>query len=330
MKKFLLTLLACVSLNVYAADCQLPVMVAVDNDNETLSDANTHQLLSKLETLVGTNGYGGTDYSHLCLVAKVDETQKDVISGSRPLVTATYEITLVMTNLLGKEKYGSITISAAGSGRNEAQTLQSAISKVNPTNAELQKFLETTHRKIMTYYAAHLPAIVKQSEVYATQGNYERALYELASVPPCVDDYDAVADAMISVWQQYVDKDCYDKLQKARAIWNATQNEEGARAAAPYLAAIDYRAQCAQEAKALVDEIGARMYDNLRRIIEREDEDREFDKEVKRTLLDQRQQQIDAIRELALAYVQGVIAPTVGKLTTPQPVIAPPPTIIVK
>lgn len=322
-----------------AADesCPLAVMVLVDNSDGQISDSNAGLLHNKMEQAVASQGFGGSEMAPLYLKTSTSEIQKGVISGNRPIVSTQLDVYLVMGNLLGSgEEFGSTSFTVTGAGNNEAQAVQNALAKINTANSDLQKFLRNSHSKVFDYYRAHIPAIAKQARIIAKRGEYEKALYILSTVPPCCGDYGEVEDAMIDVWQEYIDVDCAAKLAKAQAIWRSAQTEEAAREAAEYIAAIDSRSRCAADAKVLLDEIAARIGENIARVIAREDEDRAFEKEKARADMDLRRQELDikreealAIRDIALGFAQNVLGAAVQNLGKSQEP-ASSPTIIVK
>ena len=312
--------------------CPLPIMVQVDNADGSLSDANVRLLDSKLKQLVASKGYGSNaELSHLCLQASVsDNGDKQIISGNRKIVSGSYEIYLVLTNLLSGENFGAGNISVKGAGNSESQQMQAALSHVNPSNRDLQILLQNARIKVFDYYRSHIPSIINQALSESQRGNYDKALYILATVPPCVEGQDSVAAVMLRVYQEYLDVDCNKKLTAARAVWGASQNEEGASAAAAYIAAIDRRSSCYPEAQELLAEISSRIDENLRRIIAREDEDRALQQELIRGEADLRRQQvqndyelrqaeIEAIRQIGLAYAQTVIGDKIRNDRTPRP-----------
>lgn len=312
--------------------CPLPVMVKVDNADSNLSQANIKFLDSKLRQLVATRGFGSNaELSHLCLMASVSETgDKQVISGNRPVVSGSFDVYMVLTNLLSGENFGAENITIKGVGNTESQMMQSAMSRINPSNSELQTFLQNARVKVFDYYRSHIPSIISLAKAMSQRGEYEKALYMLSTVPPCVDGYDSVATAMLDVYYDYLDVDCHQKLAAARAAWAASQNEEGATVAAGYIAAIDHRSSCYAEAQELLAEIAGRVDENLRRVIAREDEDRAFEKELVRgeaelrrkqveNDFELRQQEIEAIRQIGLAYAQTVIGEKARQSEAPKP-----------
>ncbi len=300
--------------------CPLPIMVAVDNSNETLSSANVKYLDSKLQQIVAHRGLGSkAELSHLCLVASVSETgDKQVISGNRPLVTGSYDVMIVLTNVLSGEQFGADNITISGSGNNEASMIQGALSKINPANSDLQHFIQQSCVKVFDYYRSHIPAIIAQAKAMSQRGEYNDALYLLSTVPPCVEGYDTIGSVMLATYQDYLNVDCNQKLMAARAAWEASQNEEGAKVAAGYIAAIDPRSGCYEDARELLDKISGCIDENLRRIITRENEDRALEHELirgeaelKRKQVENefllRQQEIEALRQLYQVYAESVL-----------------------
>lgn len=294
--------------------CEIPIMVSVREGNIP-DDTNLQHLADKLDRILTTQGFGGSELSHLCLEAVVSENDKEIISGSRPLVVTDLEVNLILSNVMSGEKFGSVSTSLKGTGKNESQAFRKALGQLNAHDDRYQKFLQRCRSKIMEYYRTHIPSIVRQSEILADRGEYEKALYGLASVPPCAEGYEAVGNALISVWQTYRDADCSAKLAKAKAVWHSSQTEEAGREAASYIAAIDRKSVCAEEADSLLAEISSVVGANIARVIRRQEEDRYFDKEMARTTVDLKRQEIDAIRELALAYVRNVVGPVVDNMT---------------
>lgn len=302
--------------------CPLPVMVIIDNANGALSEENEKQLNLKLQQLVASKGFGSSaELSHLCLRASIsDNGDKEVISGNRPIVSGSFDVYLVLTNMLSGENFGAENISLKGAGNNEARMFQSALARINPSNVTLQRFIQNARVKVFDYYRSHIPTILSQAAVLSQRGNYDEALYLLSTVPPCVEGYDTVAGAMMKTFDDYLDVDCHQKLAKANAIWAASKDNEGANAAAAYIAAIDHRSSCYSEALELLAKISDKLDENIRRSLAQEDEERALaielirgNEELKRKKVENdyqlRLQEIDAIRQLSQAYVQSVVGP---------------------
>lgn len=304
MRIFVLTLAMFVSaaFDIKAqSDCIVPMMVLVPQQVDSLAPMAQTKLESKLRQIVTINGMeGGALFSNFCIVANLVEGSKEVTSGLRPLVTVTTDLELFVGNNYTGEKFASTSITLNGAGRNESKAYSSAFGGITTGNAQMQKFLKDAKQKVNQYYETQVPNIITQAQGFAIRREYEEALCLLTSVPTCCSKYTEVKRCMLEIYQQYVDYDCTVKVSKARAIWNANQNREGAAFAGAYLASIDPASSCWDDALALAELIRTRIGD-----------DWEFSKELIRDSVMLEKAKIEAIRAIGVAYGQNQKALTV-------------------
>lgn len=304
MKKFIVSmavLLAC-HISAFAQDeCVVPMMVLVPEQAEAIPATAQNTLESKLRQMVTQNGMeGGAKFSNFCVVANTTEGSKEVLSGTRPLVTLTVDLELFIGNNYTGEKFASTSITINGAGRNEAKAYSAAFASVSSNNTQIQKFLKDAKRKVNEYYETQIPNIISRAKGFAIKHEYEEALCLLTSVPTCCSKYDMVEKSMLEIFKEYVDFDCAVKINKARAVWNASQNKEGAALAGAYLASIDPSSSCRDEALALAEQIRKRIGD-----------DWEFAKELQRDAVALEKARIEAIRAIGVAYGENQKALTV-------------------
>lgn len=311
-----ITLIAGMAFNLYAQECDIPIMVQVADNSTRLSDQNKHILESKLSLAIAGHGTGCSKLSHICLNANVNETSKEVISGTRPLVATSFDITLTLTNLLTGENFESTILETSGSGNSEQQAIRSAFGKIRQANPDLKNFLTSGRMKIEGYYIGAIPKLCNQARSLGREGKYEDAFYILSTVPPCTPGYEQIEETTLELWKGYVDKDCAEKMSMATTIWNTNKTEEGARMAAAYLAAIDHRSACVESAKDLLAQISAKLNDNERRRIElenrilsQEDEDRAFEKEMRREENELRRIELENALQIGLSMSEHVLEP---------------------
>lgn len=282
-------------------DCVIPMMVLVPEQVEELAPMAETKLESKIRQVVTKNGMdGGVRFSNFCIVAKLVEGEKEVTSGIRPLVTMITELELFVGNNYTGEKFASTSVILKGAGRNESKAYTAAFGGINANNPQIQKFLADAKRKINEYYATQIPTIIRQAKSYLIKREYEEALCLLSSVPTCCNDYDLVEQCMMDAFQEYVNFDCSLKVNKARAIWYANQNMEGANQAGAYLAAIDPSSSCWGDALELAEQIRARIGDEW-----------EFSKELQREAVAIEKNRIEAIRAIGIAFGENQKALTV-------------------
>ena len=304
MKKclFIIALFASAAMGVKAqSDCIVPIMVLVPKQVDSLAPMAQAKLDTKLRQIITRNGMeGGASFSNFSIVANLTEGSKEVINGLRPLVTVTTDLELFIANNYTDEKFASTTITLNGAGRNESKAYGAAFGSITTGNAQIQKFLKDTRLKINQYYETQIPNIIAQAQGFAIRREYEEALCLLTSVPTCCSRYAEVEQCMLEIYQQYVDYDCAVKVNKARAIWNASQDKEGASLAGAYLASIDPASSCWNDALALAETIRTRIGD-----------DWEFSKELMRDSVMLEKAKIEAIRAIGVAFGQNQKALTV-------------------
>ena len=279
--------------------CELPLMIVVPEQTVELSPMAESQLTGKIRQVVTQNGMGGgARYSNFSIVANLVETSKQITSGLRPLVTITTGLELYVANNRTGDKFASTAVTLSGAGKNERTAYQAAISSLRPDNTSLQSFMKTAKRKIIAYYDTQTKSIIRQAKSLSAQQDFEQALFLLTSIPTCINQYDAVEEAILTTMQTFVDQDCTAKINKARQVWNATQNREGAKLAGAYLAAINPQAQCSDEAMELADEIHQRIGEEW----EWAKDMKEFSKEMARSQVDLEKMRIEAARAIGVAF----------------------------
>lgn len=304
MKKIILSLammFACHISMCAQSDCIIPMMVFVPEQAEDIPLTAQNTLESKLRQMVTQNGMeGGAKFSNFCIVANPTEGSKEILNGIRPLVTLTVDLELFVGNNYTGEKFASTSVTINGAGRNEAKAYSNAFASVGSNNVQVQKFLKEAKRKVNEYYETQVTNIISQAKGYAIRREYEEALCLLTSVPTCCSKYSLVERCMLDIYQEYVDFDCAVKVNKARAIWNASQDKAGAALAGAYLASIDPASSCWDDALFLAEQIRARIGDNW-----------EFAKELQRDAVELERARIDAIRAIGVAFGQNQKALTV-------------------
>ena len=304
MKKLILALgLAVFSVMTMKAqdDCIIPMMVLVPQQVESLAPMAQSKLESRLRQIVTQNGMdGGAQFANFCVVANLTEGSKEVTSGLRPLVTLTCELELYVGNNYTGDKFASTSITLNGAGANDSKAYTTAFGSISTNNIQIQRFLKDAKRKLNEYYETQIPNILRQAKGFSIRREYEEALCLLTSVPTCCSRYAEVEQCMLEIYQQYVDYDCAVKVNKARAIWNASQDKEGAILAGAYLASIDPASSCWADALALAETIRTRIGDEW-----------EFSKELMRDSVMLEKAKIEAIRAIGVAYGQNQKALTV-------------------
>lgn len=282
-------------------NCTVPMVVVVPQQVDELAPMAQSKLETRLRQAITQNGIdGGAQFADFSIVANLTENSKEVMGGLRPLVTIVSDLELYVGNNYTGEKFSSYVMTISGAGNNEAKAYTAAFGKINANNPEIQRFLNDAKVKINNYYETQVPNIILQAKSFSARREYEEALCLLASVPTCCSRYDEVSRCMLEVYQQYVNYDCAVKVNKARVIWNASQDKTGAALAGAYLMSIDPASSCWDEALQLAETIRLRIGD-----------DWEFSKELLRDAVALEEARIEAARAIGVAYGQNQKAMTI-------------------
>ena len=288
------------SLNISAQDnCVFPMTILISDHVADVSASAPSQLVSKVRQIVTQNGMsGGVQYSNFCIVANLIEGTKNVTSGLRPLVTVSVDLELSIGNAFTGDRFASTAVTLNGAGPNEGRAYTAALASINANNPQLQQFMKSAKQKITKYYESQTGNIIRKAKSLSGQQNFEEALYLLTSIPTCINNYDEVERATLSIFQAYLDLDCTAKVNKARAVWAASQNREGGKLAGAFLAAINPASSCSDDAQALIDEISQRIGEEW----EWAKDLKEFSKEMARSSVELERMRIEASRAIGEAW----------------------------
>lgn len=302
MKRYIAIICAIMAALVSRAQCEIPLMTQVlDPQNFDIPMSSLNVLESRLSQALTMDGVvGGAPYSQFCVVAQVNPIQSEAISGLQKTYMVAFNLDLFVGSIATGEKFLSSSIRLKGAGTSTDRAYTTAFNSINVNNKQFQDFVKKAKQKIIAYYDSQLNSIISRAKALCVTQDYEEALCLLSSVPTCCNGYNQVETLLASTFQSFVNYDCAVKVNKARAIWNATQNERGAMLAGAYLAAINPSSACNSDALILAEQIRSRVGD-----------DWEFYKELKRESVNIEKARIEAARAIGVAYGENQKANTI-------------------
>lgn len=264
---------------------------------EGLPSSAKRMLNNKLSQIASKNGMGGSALvPRFIITPNITVLTKDITSTAPPMFALTLEFTLYIGDGIEGTKFASTSIEAKGVGKNETKAYMDAIKRINPNNPIIQDFIKQGENRIIEYYNSRCDFILKEARTLEAQNKFEEAILKLNSVPEvCKDCFDKCMDAVGSIYQKYIDRECKLNLAKAINAWNSGQDINAANAASKYLAVIDPSAACFNEAKSLSDKIAKRV-SKL--------DQRQWDFKLKQQQddVDIRKYNIKAARDVGVAY----------------------------
>lgn len=280
---------------VQAQACEIPLMVFIPDQSEELPHAANNFLFTRLTRVATENGLAASDgYGQFVISPEFSVLSKSILPGPPRSFVYELEVTLIIGDFFGQKMFSSTSVTVKGIGENETKAYMDAIKRINPKTREIQAFVADAKKKIIAYYDANYPNIIKKANQLASQKQFEEAMFHLMAVPDCSKGYDSALKAASSVYQMYVDDLCNRYLAKAKMAWAAEQNSYGAGTAGEYLAYIYPDAACYSEAMGLYKEIKGKVLDDWK-----------FTMKIYDDAVSLERQRINAWRDVGVAFGQG-------------------------
>ena len=235
--------------------------------NRTIPTEAMDQLEDKMHQIITTAGISDNAINRrFALTASVSVVKKDIISGSPARVSQTLDITFYVKDVVDRKEYGHATLSTVGVGLNENKAFIMAFSNLKPGNPKLQRMIEDSKELIIAYYRTNIDNIIADAYILVQQGQFDKALYQIAQVPDvCTDCTQRCRAATIDIYQKKIDSVGEKLLQSAKAAWTAEPNANGAIKASRYLAKIDLLAACQPQVEELMEEMKEKVKDDERK-----------------------------------------------------------------
>ena len=270
----------------------IPLTVVAARQQNVPENAISY-LNDKLMQVVSRNGMGTADYnSRFVITASVIPVTKDIVAGPPRQFSENLDVTLYIVDNVDKKIYSSVTISAKAVETSEEKVLIKAIRSINVESPKIASFIESGRERIVAYYDSQCDNIIAKARSLASQEQYEAALFELNTIPECcAEAFERTAKAAAAIYADYADHFAADCLAKARALWMAEQNMNGARKAGEYLCKIlpDTNSYAAAE----------KLYLEISREIKA---DLDFEMRVYADASDLEAAKIEAWKEIGVAY----------------------------
>lgn len=222
MKKtlFIIGIFCCLSWNgmaqkMLSSKDMVAITPAVTSELD-LSEYARKALYQKLVQVVTQNGFGSIS-GELCLTANVIVTDKQVTATVPAQFIVNLEVSLFLVNLQEKVILAEMALPLKGIDKAENRAISQAINNLNPRSPTVRNFMNQCRTKVIDYYTTRIPALLAKARSLADRTDYAGALAVLAAVPESVDEYPAVADLMVSIYVQEVDKKAAAAIQEANA-----------------------------------------------------------------------------------------------------------------
>ncbi len=293
MKKYIAILSIFIAL-AFTARAQItdtPLRVVVSQD-AGIPDEAADYLYNRLLYLVTGYNTGVDDYgtSQFCISAKTIVESKEVVGSAPTMYTLSLNVVLYVADWVNNKLYTRGSFTVKGAGQSETKAYINAFKRFNPSDKEMQAFLEEARTSIINYYNSEGKVIIQSARTLAATRQYEQALFTLAAIPSaCSSLYREAQSVILEIYGSYVDYDGQMKLSEARNIWASTQDREGAVRACALLSQIDPGSASYKDAATLSAEIQKQM-------------GQISEMKVYNDSIDLEKQKLEAARQIGVAY----------------------------
>ncbi|MBE0392091.1 hypothetical protein [Flavobacterium sp. PL002] len=298
---FVVSLVKAQSNSVDAAS-QIELSTYVSDGVEGLTDIARNNLENKLSQIVTANGMGvSSAYSRFIITANIEVLSKDITATAPPMQAYTLGVNFYIGDGMEGIKFSSYSVTVKGVGTNETKAYIAALKNIKTNDPEYQVFINKAKLKIIDFYNKKCDAIITEAKSAAGQGQYDAALYKLATIPTaCKECYAKAVPITKVIYKQQIDRECKVNLANAKSSWASNQDQYGATSASEYLALIDPNASCYKEAQAFSNQIAAKIL---------ADEKREwnFRMKVYQDDVTAERAAMQAARDISLAYAKAEV-----------------------
>ncbi|MFZ4797701.1 MAG: hypothetical protein ACOYMA_09420 [Bacteroidia bacterium] len=303
MKKLILSIISiCVFSNFLMAQNEIgktedlgriSLTPVIAEEATNIPEAAKQIIHSKLQQIATQNGISGSGMMpRFVITLKINILTKDIIPGPPMMISQNLEVVFFIADYIEQKVFSTVSLNLKGVGTNETKAIIEAIKNVNPRSSELKQFVETGKSKIIAYYNTKCDFIILNIQSLAGQKKYEEAIFNLTSVPDvCKECYAKSMGAVEGLYQEYTNYLCDQNLAKAKSVWAANMNVNGAQESGNYLSQIYPNAKCYNEAQELTKEIKERTKELWKFEMKKYDDK-----------LSLQQQRINAFKEIGVAY----------------------------
>lgn len=292
---FLYALLFVMTLTVKAQGCDMPIAAVLPENIEGLTPPQQDFLMSRLVQLIATDGEtSNLEYTQFMLTANVYNIQKENLPTMPITVSCQCEVMLRLVDVYGMKSIATKSILIKGAGSNEAKAMQNALKLIKSQNKQLLEFITSAKNEVLQYYNSHLDEIIAKTKKLAAMDQYEEAFHLLSSVPECCNRYESVTSHILSIYPKAINKVGEKYLREARKAWTVNQTREAAEEACYYLSLIDPKSSAYPAGERLYGEIKDRVKEEVK-----------YDLKKYEDKVDLVKQQINAAKEIGIAYGKG-------------------------
>ena len=296
------------------------ITVVLPERNEIPQEAK-QQLDSKLHQIITSNGIADTDPNgRFVITVKCNVLTKDVVGSTPQRISQKIEFVFMIGDVIENKVFENLSLTLMGVGINENKSYIDAINKIKITNPQFPTFIEQAKAKILQYYEVRCEQVVNEAKRYATQQDYQHAIYILMQVPHICDCSETTENLLIEYYSAYEEYKAAKLLNDAKMRWAASPDANGASLVADILSEIPAGSKIQSELDSLIAEINQKLREDEKRDwkfkmqqyqdeIARQKREYQLQMQQQESQNEARRQAIEACRQIGLEFARNYQPP---------------------
>lgn len=229
-------------------------------------------VLRQLRSVAASAGVGASDASVWQLHCEISSLGKNVSSSSPTKIIGKWLLLLTLKDQARGQSIDSKQNVLMGLGETEEAAMRTAFN--NWKTGSIEAWLKEQGGQIKEDYAAHCSNYLDRAAALQSAQKYEQALaltWACQQLLVCSEQANAQAK---SIHQDYLKLNCDRLVTRARSLYSAEPNADGAQKAAAVLMGIGPQADCIAQARRLADEIKEDLGEQRDRLLQMLSDDR--------------------------------------------------------
>ena len=221
---------------------------------EGIAASGSNLLKARLNAAITKIGFGGEGSNPRFVVGpSINILTQDVTSTSPTKYANTYEITLMVVDVVSETVFNTYKTEFKGVGDSPEKAFISGVRNVNYETQEFVDFLKAAEVKIFKYFESNCALILSEANAEAKIRNYDNAFAILKSVPKEAKDcFTEIQAKKADYFQLALNESCAELLAKMKAELGKFNDPSAAgfnAEAMNYYSMIDSKSDCFNDAE---------------------------------------------------------------------------------
>lgn len=196
-----------------------------------MSQPETEAVTAMLNRLMTTYGCAGGGFDNrFIVVPSIREVRKEVV-GIDSKIAVELDIYLFLGDGINGTLFSTTSFTVKGIGSSPEKARISALRKAPARSNEMQSFINLGKERIISYYEAQGPSMIKTAQTLAQSHDYENAISILFAIPSTCSHFEHARTLAGEYGLKCVNNQNDSAIRSARQAWSADPTETGAAAA---------------------------------------------------------------------------------------------------